>query len=195
MKVDELRTERLVLRAFREDDLQFVFDHFSDPDVSRFLYDHEPPTTIKEGEDILKWCMDSGSKDHIRWCIEIGKGSGKVVGGKEGDIGRPIGTCGFHWYDPLNNSAEIGYDLAREFWGQGLMAEALRSMLAFGFDVLQLNRVYAYVYPKNQRSVQLLAGIGFSHEGVIREKHLFRGKYYDHSLYSLLRKEHPALAE
>ena len=177
MKIDDLRTIRLTLRIFRQDDLTFLLDHFSNPLVSKYLYDHEPPASIEDARKILEWCMDFTSEDHCRWCIELSDGK------------KRIGTCGFHYADKGNHSAEIGYDLSHEYRGRGFMAEALKRMLTFGFDDLHLNRVYAYVFPMNLTSIHLLGRLGFTREGVIREKHLFRGKYYDHDLYSLLSRE------
>lgn len=176
MVFTELRTDRLVLRMFRKDDLQFVFDHFSDPDVSRFLYDHEPPATVKEGKDILKWCMDYRSKDHIRWCIELNEENENNHG--------PIGTCGFHCYNPKTGEAEIGYDLRKKSWNSGLMTEALGVMLKYGFEVFDLKRVIAYVASENLASCHLLEKLGFTRERTVIDQFEFRGMYYDHELYS-----------
>ena len=53
---------------------------------------------------------------------------------------RMIGTCGFVRFDEENESAEVGYVLHPDYWGQGLAAEALREVLSFGFDRLELHR-------------------------------------------------------
>jgi ribosomal-protein-alanine N-acetyltransferase len=62
---------------------------------------------------------------------------------KEGDD-RVIGTCGYHVWAKPHFRAEIGYELAREYWGQGIMQEAIRSLLTFGFAKMALNRVEAH---------------------------------------------------
>lgn len=173
----QLETERLYLRKFEEADLDFVYTHFSSSDVSKYLYDNEPPRDIDGAKAILEWCTDFSSEHHVRWCI-VSKESMEQMG-----------TCGFHAYDKINNAAEIGYDLSSAYWSQGYMSEALTRMLSLGFAELNLHRVYAYVSVSNNRSNRLLEKLGFRHEGLIRDKHLFRGKYYDHNLYSLLRTE------
>ncbi|MBN2533716.1 MAG: GNAT family N-acetyltransferase [Spirochaetales bacterium] len=177
MKFKELETNRLFLRRFKKEDINFIYTHFSNKDVSKYLYDSEPPGNIDEANCILEWCMDFNSERHIRWCILLKKGL------------KPIGTCGFHNYDIQNNSAEIGYDLSNIYWNKGYMSEALKKMLLYGFDDLCLNRIYACVYVENIRSNKLLEKSGFTLEGIIRDKHLFRGKYYDHNLFSLLKRE------
>ena len=173
----QLETKRLYLRKFEDEDIDFVYSHFSNPNISEYLYDNDPPKSADEAKEILEWCMDFDSENHIRWCIV-----------RKEDLIQ-IGTCGFHGHDQKNNAVEIGYDLSSAYWNQGYMSEALRAMLAFGFSHLGLNRTYAYVYVSNVRSNRLLEKLGFTLEGVIRDKHLFRGKYYDHNLFSLLQRE------
>jgi [ribosomal protein S5]-alanine N-acetyltransferase len=177
MEYKELTTTRLVLREFMPGDLSFIYEHFSDKNVSRYLYDNEPPSNINEAKKIFQWCMDKESSDHIRWCITLKHNL------------KQIGTCGFHNYDNKNNAAEIGYDLSSDYWNKGYMTEALKKMLHYGYEVYSLNRIYACVYIVNIASNKLLEKLGFKHEGVIRDKHFFRGNYYDHNLYSLLRGE------
>ena len=179
MNVSELKTNRLLLRKFASSDLNFVHHHFSNAKVTEFLYDNEPAESIDAARKILDWCMDFSSPTHTRWCITLL------------DNKTQIGTCGFHNYDSTNNASEIGYDLLPDYWNNGYMSEALTEMLSYGFEHLGLNRIYAFVFVNNAASNRLLERLGFSLEGVIREKHYYRGKYYDHNLHSLLRSDWP----
>lgn len=171
MKYKKLETPGLILRKFESTDLQFIYDHFRNPFVSRYLYDNEPPKDMTEAEWIHKWCMDSDS-DHVRWCI-IHK-----------EESKPIGTIGFHRYDNQNNSTEIGYDLSEEYTRKGLMSEALKAIMNFGASELLLHRVYASVAIDNQASNKLLESNGFQLEGILRDQYLYRGEYYDHKLWA-----------
>lgn len=172
-----IETERLFLRELRDEDIDFIFKHFSDENVCMYLYDAEPLKEVNEAREIVEWYKNSERKNHSRWGIEH-KENKKI-----------IGTCGYHCWDRINNIAEIGYDLGKEFWGQGYMTEALTSIIQNGFNNMALNRIQAFVYTDNKRSNMLLEKLGFVNEGVIREKHLFRGKYYDHYCYSLLKND------
>lgn len=69
------------------------------------------------------------------------------------------------------------------------MKEALISAIKSGFDNMKLNRINAYVALGNVNSIKLLEKLGFKKEGIYREKHLFRGKYYDHYSFSLLKSD------
>lgn len=171
---NRLETDRLVLRELNEADHAFIYHHFSNEDVCRYLYDEEPLTHPDEAMDIIKWYEDFEYKDHCRWGIEL-KETGKL-----------IGTCGFHCLDIKNKIVEVGYDLSKDSWGNGFMSEALNAAIAVAFNNMKLNRIQAFVYTGNKASYKLLESLGFLREGTIRDKHLFRGWYYDHYCYSLL---------
>lgn len=177
MEYNQLETPRLILRRFTPDDLKFIFNHFANSFVSKYLYDNEPPESLNEAKEILDWCTDTESKHHIRWCIVL----------KDTEI--PIGTIGFHKYNTTNNSAEVGYDLSSEYIRQGYMTEAMKCILDYGFNKYGLNRVQAIVAVENVASNKLLGSIGFTLEGVIRDECLYRGHYYDHNLFSLLKRD------
>lgn len=69
------------------------------------------------------------------------------------------------------------------------MSEALTAAIDSGFNNMGLNRIQAFVSLENTASCRLLERLGFEREGIFREKHFFQGEYYDHYIYSLLKKE------
>ncbi|MTI71877.1 MAG: GNAT family N-acetyltransferase [Firmicutes bacterium] len=175
--VKKLETDRLILRELKKEDMDFVYNHFSNEDVCKYLLDNEPLKKRGEALEIINYYKDFEAKDHSRWGIVL----------KESNI--LLGTCGFHRLDRKNNIIEIGYDLNKSYWGQGYMTEALKEIIYVAFTNMQLNRIQAYVYIENIASYKLLEKLKFIREGVIRDKHLFRGNYYDHYCYSLLAKD------
>lgn len=172
-----LESDRLILRSMVPDDLAFVLKHFGDPDVYQYLVDQEPVTTEDEANDIIQWASNPDDISCTRWIIRLK------------DANEPIGTCGFHNWDQTNNRVEIGYDLAKPHWRQGISFEALSLMIASGFERMNLNRIEAFVHLENIGSYSLLKKLGFHLEGIIRDKHLFRGQYYDHYCFSLLKRD------
>ncbi|MCD4669950.1 MAG: GNAT family N-acetyltransferase [Actinomycetia bacterium] len=176
MKYQKLETARLILRKFESSDLNFVFNHFKDSFVSRYLYDNEPPKNLAEAQEILDWCIDLKS-DHIRWCIMLKENS------------KPIGTIGFQRYDNQNNSAEIGYDLLESYSKMGIMTEVLKCIIEYGHKQFGLHRIHASVAKNNLASNKFLKKNGFHLEGIIRDQYFFRGKYYDHNLLSYIHSE------
>lgn len=102
---------------------------------------------------------------------------------------RVIGTCTLYHLDRRNRRAEIGFALAREHWGRGLMQEALVALLGYAFDTLTLHRIEADVDPRNAASLRLLERLGFVREGFLRERWLVGGAVQDSVILGLLRLE------
>jgi ribosomal-protein-alanine N-acetyltransferase len=173
----DLETERLYLRRLDLADLAFVQRHFSDPRVCEYLVD-EDPLSDSAGAVALIESYTSPERDTAnRWVLVI-KSTGEAVG-----------TCGYHNWSRRNRSAEIGYDLAPDFWRQGYMSEAMTRAIGHGFGPMGLNRIQAFAHVKNEPSLRMLARLGFQQEGLIREKYLSGGQYHDHFCLSLLAKE------
>ncbi len=105
------------------------------------------------------------------------------------DSGAFVGTCGMDaGYAPEHARAELGYVLSREHWGKGLMPEAVRAVIRFGFGRMGLNRVQARCIAENAASVRVMEKAGMTYEGTLRESEFIRGAYRDMKLYSILRR-------
>ncbi len=172
-----LETERLLLRQLTLDDLEFVFQHFSDPLVYQYLLDEEPVTDHSQAQEIIQFYLDTSEKNYNRWGI-VQRFNGQL-----------IGTCGFHKWNKCCFRAEIGYDLSPAFWGQGYMTEVMRTVITYGFEQMELHRIEALVYIENNRSMQLLKKNGFKEEGILRDYFCLNGRFYDHSIFSLLKQD------
>lgn len=103
-----------------------------------------------------------------------------------------IGACVLFRYDEGSQRAELGYVLGRQYWGMGLMREALQALLGQAFHVMGLRRLEAQVNPANTASVHLLERLGFSREGLLRQRWVDKGQAYDVAAYGLLRDEYPS---
>lgn len=173
----DLRTERLILRSMCEEDIDFVFRQFSSPQVTEYLMDEPPLTSMEGAREIVEFYLNPEGKNHNRWILirRIDQ--------------KPIGTCGFHKWDKAHFRAEIGYDLMPEYWGQGYMTEAVRAAIGNGFTRMGLNRIDALVYTGNPRSYKLLQKLGFRQEGILRDYFCLNGVFYDHYIYGLLRRD------
>ena len=176
-KFPDLESDRLILRNVGDEDIDFIYRLFSNEKVCEFLYDDEVFTRIDEAKEFVDSYSNPEDKGYNRWIL-VNKSNN-----------QQLGTCGFHYWDLTNNIAEIGYDLWHEYWGQGYMKEALISAIESGFTNMGLNRINAFVALDNVNSVKLLEKLGFKNEGIYRDKHLFRGVYYDHYSFSLLKRD------
>jgi ribosomal-protein-alanine N-acetyltransferase len=172
-----LKTDRLILRQLTMEDVEFVFQHFHDPQVVQYLMDEPPVADYAQAQAIIDFYLEPEGKTQNRWGIV-----------RRAD-NRLIGTCGYHKWEKAHFRAEIGYDLSPDCWGQGYMTEALRSVLRHGFGRMGLNRIDALVYIHNDRSIQLLQRLGFRQEGLLRDYFCLDGIFFDHFLFALLRRE------
>jgi len=103
--------------------------------------------------------------------------------------GALVGTAGFVWIDAANHSAAIGYWLAQEAEGHGLMSAAVKALLRHGFRTLKLNRIEIRVGVRNRRSRAIPERLGFRHEGTLRQAECLAERHVDHAVYGLLASE------
>jgi ribosomal-protein-alanine N-acetyltransferase len=157
--------------------LEFVFQHFTDPDIGRYLHDEELITTRRGAKAIIDFYIEPGARLYNRWLIID----------KSGNL--PIGTCGYHNWQKKHFRAEIGYDLGKASWRQGFMTEALVAVLKFGFEQMELNRIEAFVHPGNHASIRLLQRLNFREEGHLRDYYFQSGQFHDTLIFSLIGKE------
>lgn len=175
-----LPAPRVTLRFLTAADAPAIYGIFSDRDVMRF-WSRPPMTDLHEANaHVQDVCAGYCSGDNLQLALE--RNSDGVL----------IGTCTlfhFHW---VSRRAELGYALARAAWGQGLMHEALRTLVNHAFDGLDLNRLEADIDPRNASSARTLARLGFVKEGHLRERWVVNGEVSDTDLYGLLRIDWPA---
>jgi [ribosomal protein S5]-alanine N-acetyltransferase len=174
----QLNTKRLLCRQITREDAWQLHQYWSDLAVTEYL-SLEPFKRIEETMKMIAF-LNSLPEDGqgIRWAITRKEDS------------KMLGTCGFHNHKPEHFRAEVGYEIGKEYWGQGLMAEALTAILDYGFHCLKYNRIEAFVNDGNVRSLKLLERTGFSRDGLLREYEFNRGKLVDQYCYSLLKREY-----
>ena len=172
-----LKTDRLLLREYTHEDAAGLLEIRTDPQVMKYL-DREPFKDIEEAKKFISVKLKD-QKEHkgISWAV-----CDKLSGEFMGDLAYWKIIAGDH-------RAEIGYTLKTQYWKQGYMTEALRSILEWGFSKLGLHSVMADINPDNNASRQLLLRVGFQKEGYYRENYHFRGQYYDSEMYGLLERD------
>jgi ribosomal-protein-alanine N-acetyltransferase len=173
-----LETDRLVLRWLRIEDVDFIFKEWGDLVVTYYMRDEEPLKTRQQAEEMVQHLQNPETYQSMRWWgIEL-KAKGIL-----------IGTIGYCAWDKQHHHAEVGYDMSPEYWGQGLMPEALRAVVRYGFEEMGLNRVEATTHTENLRSQRVLEKLGFQPEGILREFYCRDEIYNDQVQFSLLRRE------
>jgi ribosomal-protein-alanine N-acetyltransferase len=172
-----LSSARLELVEF---DAKFADDIFAvrgDPIVQ--LYNSAPHETR---DDTLRFIAEQREKyacrREITWGLLLRETS------------RVVGCVTLFDWDSYHRRAQIGYDLAKEQWGNGLAQEAIRKVLAFAFVEMPLNRVEIWTSAANERSLKLASRLGFTLDGTLRRRILEDDrKLYDCAVFGLLREE------
>jgi len=172
-----LKTKRLILREVVLSDAEDVFIFRSDSHVQRF--NSKPIVDVSEArEQITQMKTTYERTDGIGWGITL----------KEQNI--VIGMVGF-WQWSYSNRVMLGYDLARDYWGKGIASEAVREIIRFGYEKMELNRIEAETIEDNHESRRMLEKLGFVLEGIRREYSLENdGKYHGSAMYALLKSDY-----
>ncbi len=169
-----VRTDRLVPREFEVADWRTVHSYASDSEVVRYM--DWGPNTEDETKNFIQQSIAS-QKEQPRKSYTL------AIILKDDGL---IGSCGIHVSDPTNREGWIGYCLNRHFWRRGYATETARALLRFGFDQLNLHRIFALCDPGNIASVHVLEKVGMQREGHFRERKLRKGKWHDELLYAII---------
>jgi [ribosomal protein S5]-alanine N-acetyltransferase len=169
-----LNTERLQLRQLMPEDDKEILQLRTDVQVNQFL-GRSPQANINDARTfITKINTSIANNESAYWGITL-KPKNKL-----------IGTICLWNIQPENYRAEIGYELDPNFWGKGIMLEALPKVIEYGFKTMNLHSIAADTLPENIASIRLLEKNGFKLEGVFKESIFFKGKFSDRVVYSLL---------
>ena len=172
-----LSADRVSLRRFTRSDAAPLFGMFSHPEVMRFW--SRPAMTDKaQAEDLIQQIL-ADYETGISLPLVIERNSDNVF----------VGNCTLHQFHAASRRAEIGYSLARPYWGLGYMHEALLTLVSYAFERLDLNRLEADIDPRNTSSARSLERLGFLKEGLLRERWIVSGEVSDTGFYGLLRSE------
>jgi len=167
----ELETERLWLKSICYEDIEFILEQFSNDDINRYLYDAEPMKKLSEAQELIDFYTVPEPRSQHRWILV-----------RKSD-GEKLGTCGFHCWNPQQHSIETGYDLRKEYWGNGYMTEAMEAIIDFAETALGVETMDAHIAIQNEKSISLVKKLGFEFCGRTENYH-FHGKDYLHYVFT-----------
>ena len=177
-----LEGEHVALRGLEVEDAAEILRHFNDMEVRRFLTSSLPVSKEEEERWIRStWERRRSGTDYV-FSIEYKK------------TRKLIGTCGLHRVNSIHRSAELGIAIwNKQYWGQGLGTEALHLLLEYGFNILNLHRIYLTVLDFNVRAQRAYEKVGFRRVGRHRQAMFRDGAYHDLLIYDLLEEEYRKL--
>jgi [ribosomal protein S5]-alanine N-acetyltransferase len=169
-----MKTERLLLRNVKSSDAESIFKLRSNDQVMIHM-DSDYHNSVEDALKFIKLINDDyNDKSGINWAIEL-TGTNEMIGY----------VC-FHRLDRANCRGEMGYALHPDYWRKGYTAEAIREVVKFGFDKMDLHGIDANVNPKNEASKSLLKKLGFKMEAYFRENYLRKGVFMDSEIYCMI---------
>ena len=171
-----LKGDRVLLRPIERGDLPRLWEMERDFEVALLLHPGPVlPRSFAEFEANFDQDAARPRKDRAYFGIEV-----------DGEL---IGSCGLHRIDYFSRSCELGIGIGREYWGKGFGQDAVRTLVDYAFEHLNLNRVGLYTLAEDPRAVGAYRNAGFVEEGRIRQHAWVRGRFEDELVMSVLREE------
>lgn len=170
----------LRMRAIEPEDLPRYVEWFNDREVTRSLNQFLPMSSADE----QAWYEGLKDRDPRERPLAIDV--------RQDTAWVHVGGCGLFDFDDRARSAELGIAIGeKRFWDQGVGTEALRALIDFGFNTLNLRRIMLRVYDFNPRAIHVYEKLGFVEEGRLRQSTYHDGEYRDTILMSILKSENP----
>lgn len=171
--------KRVTLRAVELEDIPDILRHFNDIEVRRFLHMITPVSAEEEEKWIQSLTQQRRACTAYVFAMELQKPK------------KFLGICGLLGVDSIHRSAELGIALQnKRYWGKGLGTEAIRLLLDFGFNIINLHRIYLTVFEDNLRAQRVYEKVGFTKTGRQRDAIRRFGRYFDLLSMDLLADEY-----
>ena len=178
MKFEEILTDRLILRKFTQEVFDAIYSDLSQNEQLDILGLNSIEKLLVEKEKYKKGLSTYNKKFLYH----------QLIYKKTSAI---IGWCGFHTWYTDHNRAEIGYGLFDDSYkSKGIMSEALASIINYGFNNMNLERIEAFVSPINTPSIKLLKRMKFKEEGCLKHHYFENNKMDDSIVFGLLKSEY-----
>ncbi len=182
-----LYTERLILRAFRDSDLDDIARFEARPDVIRYLY-----WVAEDREGLRERLTRRLAMDRIQ-----AAGDAMMLAVERQDSGAVIGHVMLSWASTEHMQGEIGFVFDPEQQGRGFATEAAQVVLQIGYERLGLHRIVGRADARNTRSIALMTSLGMRREALFVQNEFVKGEWTDEAVFALLaaqwRAAHPEL--
>ena len=173
-----LETERLVLRRFVNEDALAMYKNWAaDEEVTKYLTWHPHPNQEVSQKVVEDWVKAYDRKNYYQWAIVL----------KE--KGEPIGSIAVVRMNEDVSMVQIGYCIGKTWWHNGITAEALKAVMDFLFDIVDVKRIESRHDPRNPNSGKVMKKCGMKYEGTLRSSDRNNQGICDACYYALLKSE------
>ncbi|MGX4599017.1 GNAT family N-acetyltransferase [Faecalimicrobium sp. JNUCC 81] len=168
--------EKVVLRSYKEEDIEIALKLVNDKELKKFLVDCIPFPTSKWEEDEWIKSQKSNKEGTYNFAIE------------DIETNKYIGGCGINSVNWLTRVAVVGIMIGdKDYWGKGYGTDAMKVLIDFIFNDMNINKIRLSVFSFNERAIKSYEKCGFKVEGVLKNEIFKEGKYYDEIIMSKFR--------
>ncbi len=174
-----ITTRRLILRDYTVADGPSVFAYVQD--VAYWQYQRAEPPTSEQIESLMQLVVqEQASPSRLMYFLAATRK----------DTGEIVGEAVLKVLNPTERQGEIGFGVAPKFWKQGFGSEIAGAMMDAAFQHFKLHRVAGLCTPDNKGSIRIMQKLGMAREGLLRDIHYARGKWWSTLIYGILDQEY-----
>ncbi len=179
-----IATRRLLIRDYIINDTAAVYAYVQDPTYWQFQRP-EPPTA-PQVDALMQWVVkEQPTTPRLMYFLAAARK----------DSGEIVGEAVLKITNPMERQGEIGFGVAPRFWKQGLGTEIATATLEAAFQHFKLHRVSGQCSPDNKPSIRIMQKLGMAREGLLRDLHFARGKWWSTVVYGLLENEYAKIKD
>lgn len=175
--VESFETERLIIRKFKQEDLNDIFEYCKNPNVARYVT-WEPHQTLEDSQKFVDYALGAYARGAMDPMAMILKNDPKK---------RVIGSIGLIPVSPKNRTFELAYAMGEEQWGKGLAVEASKPLINFAFKTYAIERLQCRCDILNPQSSRVMEKLGMNYEGTLKASMYLKGKPRDMHMYSIVK--------
>ena len=172
----KLTGKRIILRPLRKTDAQDIYKNIQDKRIAKYTLHVPWPYTLKHAHQFIEKSQEHRKKQtEYTWGIELNK--------------EIVGVISLMRISHEHQKAEMGYWLGKGCRSKGIMTEAGKLVLKFGFKKMKLNKIYAFTFTDNPCSKRVMQKLKMKQEGLMRADVKRHGKFRDDLYFGILKKE------
>ncbi len=174
-----ITTRRLLIREYTTEDIAAVYSYVKDPVYWQYQRSEAP--TEEQIKTLIEWVVrEQSASPRLLYFLAAARR----------DTGEVVGEAVLKILNPMDRQGELGFGVVPKFWKQGYGTEIGHAILDAAFGQFKLHRVSGQCSPDNKSSIRVMQKLGMGREGLLRDVHFGRGKWWSSVVYSLLEAEH-----
>ena len=172
-----IKGKKIYLSKVERENIEHLRGWRTDPELRKYFREHKE---LNKDNQII-WYENKVLKDPNQYNFEIRDNTNNLL----------IGHCGLYYINWTSRTAEFGIYIGdKEYRKGGYGSDALRTLISYGFNDLNMNRIWCEVYNNNEGALEVYKHVGFIYEGKLRENYYNEGKYWDSHIMGMLKKEY-----